>query len=315
MLAALDDEVSRLPEKYRAPVVLCHLEGLSHAEAAARLRWPVGTVSGRLSRARGLLKDRLVRRGLTSTAGTVAAQLLAADGARAAVPEPLAAATARAAAALACGGKSHAGAAAALALMNEVLRAAVAAKLKVAAAVLLALAAIGTAAVQCWLWDGHADASRRLGSPGASRPSRPRPTPIQAAAHRPADEIVKEIDALLQPARAARERGGVYPNRATRSPRLVDELRTAYPDEPRAHPLLARAMGISHVLQQESRYLDEIGAARRTAKDPALKKEAPLFETGLKFLEPIDGRTAVSLAEAFAQQAPRRPPRRRASPG
>ena len=41
----LEEEVGRLSEKYRAPVVLCHLEGLTHEEAAERLRWPVGTVA------------------------------------------------------------------------------------------------------------------------------------------------------------------------------------------------------------------------------------------------------------------------------
>jgi RNA polymerase sigma factor (sigma-70 family) len=57
-------EVGRLPEKYRAPITLCYLEGLTHDEAATRLRWPVGTVRSRLSRARETLRRRLNRRGV-----------------------------------------------------------------------------------------------------------------------------------------------------------------------------------------------------------------------------------------------------------
>jgi hypothetical protein len=63
-LAALHDEIQRLPEKYRLPIVLCCIEALSHNEAARQLNWPVGTVHGRLSRGRELLGRRLGRRGL-----------------------------------------------------------------------------------------------------------------------------------------------------------------------------------------------------------------------------------------------------------
>jgi RNA polymerase sigma factor (sigma-70 family) len=63
-VAALCDEVDRLPARYRTPVLLCFFEGLTHAEAARRTGWPVGSVAGRLARAKDLLARRLSRRGV-----------------------------------------------------------------------------------------------------------------------------------------------------------------------------------------------------------------------------------------------------------
>src|SRR5262249_4558982 len=78
----LDEELNRLAERHRAPVVLCYLEGLTNEEAARQLACPVGTLKTRLAQARRLLGDRLTRGGLALAAGlAVGGGALPADGA------------------------------------------------------------------------------------------------------------------------------------------------------------------------------------------------------------------------------------------
>ena len=96
----LHEEVRRLPEKYRTLVLLCYFEGLTHEQTAARIGCPIGTVKGRLARARDLLRRRLVRRGITLSAASLSGHLAGA-GVRAAVPESLRYATCEAARAIA----------------------------------------------------------------------------------------------------------------------------------------------------------------------------------------------------------------------
>jgi RNA polymerase sigma factor (sigma-70 family) len=64
LLLILDEEMERLPETYRLPLLLCGLEGRSHEEAARILGWTIGSLRGRLERGRKKLQARLTRRGL-----------------------------------------------------------------------------------------------------------------------------------------------------------------------------------------------------------------------------------------------------------
>ena len=97
----IDEELRRLPEKYRGPVLLCDVEGNTYEEAARQLGYPPGSMSWRLARGRELLRHGLERRGVTLPAALLAALL--AEEATAAVPAALAEATARAALLMAAG--------------------------------------------------------------------------------------------------------------------------------------------------------------------------------------------------------------------
>jgi RNA polymerase sigma factor (sigma-70 family) len=90
--AVLDEELSRLPGKYRAVLVLCELEGKTGKETAWQLGVPEGTVASRLARARAMLAKRLARHGLALSAGTLAT-VLAEQLAAAAVPTSVLSAT------------------------------------------------------------------------------------------------------------------------------------------------------------------------------------------------------------------------------
>ena len=191
--------------------------------------------------------------------------------------------------------------------MNEVMRSVVATKLKVAATVLLVpRRRRHRGGGPCWLCD---------------EPARRRKGPLRfsgrAAAVNVQGPTPTRRPLIDPPPRSSRRSmrcfslpGGPFRRwssckRGIRSPRRVDELRTAYPEEPRLTRYLPERWESLTFFRRKADILNEIRVAQRTAKAPAFKQEALLFKTSLKFLDTIDGRTAVTLAEALAQQTPR----------
>ena len=171
------EEVDRLSSNDRIAVVLCYLEGLTHEEAADRLGWPVGTVKGRLSRAREKLRARLTRRGVALPAAAIASTL--ARGASAAIPLHLLRSTTLAATRLAAGQTLAAGivSAHAITLMEGVIGTMFMTKLKIGAAALVATCVLAVPGVLAYQGVGPSGEERK---PAAGIPNPPVQGEVQA---------------------------------------------------------------------------------------------------------------------------------------
>jgi RNA polymerase sigma factor (sigma-70 family) len=134
----LDEELERLPDRYRAPLILCYLECLTRDEAARQLGLSSTTLHGRLERARDLLRDRLARRGLT-LAAVISAAALGEGAVRAALAPTFVVSSTRAALLLTAGQPLAEGIVAThvLSVTQEVLKSMFLTKLKIGGAALL----------------------------------------------------------------------------------------------------------------------------------------------------------------------------------
>jgi len=193
----IDQELSRLPDRYRIPVLLCDLQGKTRKEAARQLGVPEGTLSSRLAAARRTLARRLGRCGWVVCGGALAGDAVARAAicpwhtATAAVPAVLTSETVRAAA-LAAAGNLAAAPAAAAALAKGALRAMWMPKLKAAAAVLALAATVGAGGL---FYRGTGGSAARA----ADQPA----APSDADALRKENELLKlNLQAVLEKLRA-----------------------------------------------------------------------------------------------------------------
>jgi RNA polymerase sigma factor (sigma-70 family) len=179
--AALDEELYLLPENYRAPLILCYLEGKTRDEAAHQLGWKPGILKSRLERGRELLRKRLVSRGIAPSVVLLSAVF--AETASATMPAVLAFATVKAASLIAVG-KATSGTLIPIdvvSLSEGVLKTMFTSKLKIATAALVLVAALAVGAGGL-LYQTQA-AEPQQPPPGKAEPARPQPAALPLEGH------------------------------------------------------------------------------------------------------------------------------------
>ena len=185
LVPAVREEVGGLPEKYRTPLILCLLDGLTHEEAATRLGWPVGTVKTRVRHAKDRLRTRLARRGLAPSLAAIGGALAAQEAS--AMPAALVRATTRAALSFATNPGVLSTSVAALVQLG--LGSLIMTRWKVAALVITSVGALAAGA------NGLARQSqgpRVEGRPDVVRPAMPdEPKPVAVVAE---DEILDQLE-------------------------------------------------------------------------------------------------------------------------
>jgi RNA polymerase sigma factor (sigma-70 family) len=184
LLPLLDHELSRLPDKYRLPIVLCDLEGRSRREVSQQLAIPEGTLSSRLTTARRMLARRLRQQGLTLAGGALA--MLAETTRAAPVPSSLLVSTVKAATLFTAGEAVALSSARAAALAEGVLKGMILRKLEFVTGLLVAacvLAAVAGGPAYHLLAVGATSAEETL-EYQASGPSSTGPAAAKDAHHR-----------------------------------------------------------------------------------------------------------------------------------
>jgi RNA polymerase sigma factor (sigma-70 family) len=185
-LALVHQEIARLSDSFRLPVLLCYFDGLTLDEAARRLRWPAGTVRSRLARARDKLRRGLSRRGVMLSGSVVTSMLSSTQSASANISSAVCDATTKAAISFAArDGAGGAVSASAAAIALEVIQTMVIGKLKLIGLGVLALGAFATGAGYLTLALAAKNERRPLAKREEPRQAvKPPATPVQAPAGR-----------------------------------------------------------------------------------------------------------------------------------